>query len=229
MNASFRNPSNLVLGIDEAGRGPALGPLVLAAVALDPVAAGRLTRAGVTDSKKFGAGPKAHAARKHMASLICKIAHHVDLEVCDVATVDAYVARGQLNHLERERARLLIARAPLARRIVADGARLFGSLTKEFPMLEAHDGGEAVHVAVASASILAKIRRDELFGCISDRYAPEFGTIAGAGYVNGGTHAFTNAFKRRRGRFPPEARQSWPWPGRASFLRVASSDRLTHE
>ena len=41
----------ITLGIDEAGRGPAIGPMVVAAVALDTRAAQRLTRAGLRDSK----------------------------------------------------------------------------------------------------------------------------------------------------------------------------------
>ena len=43
----------LILGIDEAGRGPILGPMVMACVALRPRKAAGLTRAGVCDSKKL--------------------------------------------------------------------------------------------------------------------------------------------------------------------------------
>src|SRR5687768_7936280 len=49
----------LTLGIDEAGRGPAIGPMVMAAVVLDTPAARRLTRAGLADSKSYGAGDDA--------------------------------------------------------------------------------------------------------------------------------------------------------------------------
>jgi ribonuclease HII len=52
----------LILGIDEAGRGPVLGPMVMACVAVRPRRAASLTRAGVTDSKAF-AGEGAHEAR----------------------------------------------------------------------------------------------------------------------------------------------------------------------
>ncbi len=210
----------LVLGIDEAGRGPALGPLVMAAVALEPSAARRLTRAGVTDSKRFGAGDKAHQARKQLLSLIESVASWIGYAICDVQTVDEYVARGALNELERERARDLIGRAPAAKRIVADGARMFGPLAAEFSHLEAHDQGESAHAAVAAASICAKVRRDDLFACIAVRYAGAFGPLRGGGYVNPGTAAFTKAYRKRFGALPPEARGSWPWDGNPRLFRV---------
>ncbi|MES1204294.1 MAG: hypothetical protein ABUS79_00015 [Pseudomonadota bacterium] len=204
--------SRLVLGIDEAGRGPALGAMVLAAVALEPAASRRLSRAGVADSKRFGSGPDAHAARCQLATLIEAHATYFSLEVCEVETIDAYVARGALNVLERERAELLVRAAPPCKRIVADGRTLFGPLRTAFPHLEASDRGETKHVAVAAASILAKVRRDTLFAQIVARYEPEFGPIAGGGYVNARTRAFTDAYRARFGALPPEARTSWPWP-----------------
>lgn len=210
----------LVLGLDEAGRGPALGPLVLAAVALDAAAARRLARLGVTDSKRFGAGARAHRERSRLVSVIESCAAFVGVELCDVAAVDAAVTRGQLNALERERARRLLRAAPPARRMLADGARLFGPLEREFPGLRARDGAESLHVAVAAASLVAKVRRDELFACIAARYAREFGPLGGGGYVNAATRAFTQAFRKRHRALPPEARASWPWPPGARPLRV---------
>jgi ribonuclease HII len=204
--------TRLVLGIDEAGRGPALGPMVLAAVALEPVASRRLSRAGVSDSKSFGSGEVAHQQRCEMARLIEAHAAFFSLEVCEVEVIDAYVNRGALNVLERERAELLVRAAPTCKRIVADGKRLFGQLSATFNHLEASDRGEQVHVAVAAASILAKVRRDQLFAEIAARYAADFGPIAGGGYVNAGTRQFTSAYHKRFGTLPPEARHSWPWP-----------------
>ena len=207
-----RAGSNLVLGIDEAGRGPALGAMVLAAVALTPAASRRLSRAGVADSKSFGAGPEAHEARSALARLVEQHATFLAFELCDVETVDAYVVRGALNVLERERAERFIRSAPPCKRIIADGKRLFGALRVIFPHLEAIDRAEEHHVAVAAASICAKVRRDELFACIAARYGHEFGPMGGHGYTNAATRAFTRAYVRKFGRLPPEARQTWPWP-----------------
>jgi ribonuclease HII len=203
----------LVLGIDEAGRGPGLGPMVLAAVALDEAAAQFLALAGVRDSKAFGASAAGQQTRQRLAALIRERAAFASVEICEVADVDAYVARGGLNQLERERARLLIGRAPSCSRIVADGRALFSPLAADFANFEAHDRAESVHVAVAAASVCAKALRDELFAAIAGRYRSEFGVLRGGGYVNRATCAFVAEFARRHGRLPPEARRSWPWHG----------------
>src|SRR5437763_334566 len=55
------SPLRITLGIDEAGRGPSVGPMTMAAVALDSRNAAALTRAGLCDSKSYGAGDEAHA------------------------------------------------------------------------------------------------------------------------------------------------------------------------
>lgn len=212
--------ARLVLGIDEAGRGPALGAMVLAAVALDPNGARRLSRAGVADSKAFGAGPKAHEARAALVALIERTAAWMAIEVCDVEAVDAYTREGKLNVLERERAERLLRRAPDCVRVIADGRTLFGPLRIRFPTLEARDRGEDVHVAVAAASLCAKVRRDELFSCIAKRYEATMGPVAGAGYVNEATRDFARRYVRAHGHLPPEARGSWPWKGTARVRRV---------
>ena len=59
-----------VAGIDEAGRGPVLGPLVVAGVVLRPQRASALTRRGVSVSKEFGAGEDARLKRAELAGHI---------------------------------------------------------------------------------------------------------------------------------------------------------------
>jgi ribonuclease HII len=205
--------TDLVLGIDEAGRGPALGPMVLAAVALDEKAAGLLASQGVRDSKAFGSSIRARRTRAMLKKSVQELASWVGLEVCSVETIDEYVRRRALNLLERERAVRLIERAPVCGRIVADGHGLFSQLASRYPHLEARDRGESFHTAVAAASICAKAQRDSLFDEIAQRYQADFGPLRGGGYVNPRTHAFVAEYVRRHGHLPPEARVSWPWPG----------------
>ncbi len=104
--------------------------------------------------------------------------------------------------------------------MVADGRTLFGALRERHPHLEAHDRGESVHVAVAAATLCAKVRRDELFSCVALRYEPLFGRVGGLGYANAATRAFTRKYLRAFGHLPPEARGSWPWRGNPNLRRV---------
>jgi ribonuclease HII len=216
-----------VLGIDEAGRGPIVGPMVLAAVALRPTAAAALTRAGVADSKRF-AGPDAQEARAALVPVIHAHADHVALRVICVDAIDAACAEQGLNRLEQRVAAELIDEAPPVKRIVCDGARLFAPLTARYAHLESYDEGESRHVAVAAASILAKVRRDELWGAIWARYArlcdlpPE---PQGGGYVNERTRAFLRTVVARLGHRPPEGRTAWPW----TFLSSAKPEQAQQD
>lgn len=209
----------LLVGIDEAGRGPILGPMVLACVALEPDAAASLTERGVTDSKRFGAGDKAHAARQALGEHIRACARHAAVVVIEVAEIDARTRLHELNRLEQEQALALLLGVPAIRdpgtHVAADGARIFAPLREHLPHLVAEDQADANHVAVAAASILAKVARDEAWGAICARYRDEFGDhlqgYAGGGYLNDATRRFLRAYCERYRCVPPEGRQSWPW------------------
>ena len=198
-------------GADEAGRGPILGPMVLAVVGLDTASAISLAKRGVTDSKGFGAGPKARAKRAELAARIVERAPLHAIRVVDASEVDRYTFRGQLNALEREVIHDLLVElgAGPQDRIVCDGANMFRPLQAFFPQLEAVNQGESKHVAVAAASILAKDSRDRAFEEIASRYGRDFGPIRGGGYLNAATRAFLDAYAERHGTMPPEARKSW--------------------
>jgi len=212
----------LTLGLDEAGRGPILGPMVLAVVALKPAAAAALSRAGVADSKRF-AGPDAHNARSALVPLILRHADHVGVRIVDVEEIDAAVAVQGLNRLEQAVGDELISHAPYARRIVCDGERLFSPLMDRYPQLEAHDRGESVHVAVAAASIVAKVRRDECYARTWQRYANLLAldphVPRGGGYLNPATRSFLRGIVEQTRAIPPEGRRSWPWDFVADLLR----------
>lgn len=202
---------NHVYGIDEAGRGPILGPMALAVVVLDDASTAHLTALGVQDSKRFGAGDKAQEARAALALQIQQTAIAFAIELVPVEIIDEHTFRGRLNHLERDVAARLLERltAPRDAFILCDGKRLFNPMRLQYPRLEAHDNGESVHVAVAAASILAKHARDSAFAQIANIYAPQFGKIAGGGYLNAATRRFLDAYANLHGGLPPEARKSW--------------------
>jgi ribonuclease HII len=200
-----------VYGVDEAGRGPILGPMAMAVVVLDRKATTALTKLGVQDSKRFGAGAKAQEQR---AALTAHIHQHAIAWACELVSVqiiDEHTFRGQLNRLEQDVALQLLRQlgAPIEAMIICDGANLFRPLQRHFPRLQAVNDGESHHVAVAAASILAKHARDAAFAEICSRYEPEFGPVAGGGYANAATRRFLDAYAQTRGGLPPEARKSW--------------------
>ncbi|MCW5800810.1 MAG: hypothetical protein KIT31_00240 [Deltaproteobacteria bacterium] len=208
--------SKVTLGVDEAGRGPAIGPMVMAAVALDSKAAAALSRAGLCDSKSYGAGEEAHAIRCDLDRLIrAKAKFVVSIEV-EHTTIDQRVVRGELNVLERELAARMIDQAVgelvAIDRIIADGKRMFAPLCQRYTQFESHDDGESVHASVAAASVVAKVIRDNRFAQIRARYEAELGPIAGGGYANAATRRWLRAYAERHGRLPDEARLSWPHP-----------------
>jgi ribonuclease HII len=205
-------PNRLTLGIDEAGRGPAIGPMVMAAVALDSRSAAVLTRKGLCDSKSYGAGADAHALRCELAAEIRIRAKFVATIEVEHTEIDERVARNELNVLERELAAKLIEQAPAVDRMIADGKRMFAALSGRFDKFESHDRGESVHASVAAASVVAKVLRDERFAQIRRRYEAELGPITGGGYANAATRRWVRAYVERHGRLPDEARRTWPHP-----------------
>ena len=214
--------AELEVGLDEAGRGPILGPMVLACVALDAQAQAALLALGVTDSKRFGAGPKAHAARSALVKEVQARACHIEVAVIEVAEIDARTRRGELNRLEQEVALRLLGSAPPCSRIVADGQRIFAPLGQHYPHLRAENKADQTSVSVAAASLCAKVRRDELWLQICARYKEEFGELlggfAGGGYLNEVTRSFLRAYCARYRCIPPEGRASWPWDFVAELL-----------
>jgi ribonuclease HII len=163
-----------IYGVDEAGRGPLLGPMALAVVLLDAAGSTRLRKLGVQDSKRFGSGPKAQELRSSLAAQIQQHALAHACELVPVEVIDEHTFRGQLNRLEQDVALRLLRRleAPHTAAIICDGANLFRPLQRHYPRLQAVNDGESAHVAVAAASILAKHARDTAFAQICAATTP---------------------------------------------------------
>lgn len=198
-------------GLDEAGRGPILGPMTVALVSLDEKGANALRALGVQDSKRFGSGAKAQQLRAELCVEIRRVAVACFCVEIQADVIDEHCYRGQLNVLEQRTAVQLLVTAGAAEdaHIVADGARIFSCLKRQYPRLVAVDKGESAHIAVAAASIVAKHARDEAFAAIAGRYAATFGPIAGGGYLNAATRRFLEQYEKAHGGLPPEARKSW--------------------
>jgi ribonuclease HII len=154
-----------VAGVDEAGRGPLAGPVVAAAVVLDPA---RLPE-GLDDSKRLGPRRCAALAPAIRAAAVWA------LGIASVAEIDRLNILAA-SHLAMQRA---LAALPVAPGLVLiDGNRLPPGLPCP---AEAVVGGDRRCLSIAAASILAKVARDAIMAEL-DRLWPGYGWARNAGY-----------------------------------------------
>ena len=158
-------PDGLVCGVDEAGRGPLAGPVVAAAVILDPAR----PIAGLNDSKKLSA-----KKRVALAGLIRERALAWAVAEASVEEID------QLNILHASM--LAMQRAVAALQVTPERALIDGNRCPPLAMpAEAVVQGDAKVAAIAAASILAKTVRDEGMLVLHAQY-PHYGFDRHMGY-----------------------------------------------
>ena len=197
----------LELGIDEAGRGPVLGPMVLAGVVVSVEDEQTLHEWGVADSKAFGSSNKAKEKREKLAEQIKKhFAHRVVTLSSD--TVDHYVRNSSLNRLEQETA-LTIISSLKSDRVVLDGKNLFGPIEND--RIKAFNKADKDYISVAAASILAKTERDKQIFELCKPFVDDYGEIGGGGYANKKTLEFVQWYLEKYGSLPPFYRASYQW------------------
>jgi ribonuclease HII len=142
----------LVAGLDEAGRGPLAGPVVAAAVVLDPAKVVR----GLDDSKKLDA-----AAREVLHDRIVERARAWGVGVVEPARID------EINILRASLEAMAIAfaacRAMAGGTVVVAGAIVDGNQRAPLPddvTQKTLIGGDAKSRPIMAASVLAKVVRD---------------------------------------------------------------------
>ena len=164
-----RAERGVAAGVDEAGRGPAAGPVVAAAVVIEPRAAPR----GLDDSKKL---TRAARERLYEALLVC------------AATGRATIGVGASEPEEIDRANILQATMRAMTRAVAqlsvapDVALIDGDRAPRLACrVRTIVSGDALCASIAAASIGAKVIRDRLMEEAHDRW-PAYGFDRHAGY-----------------------------------------------
>ena len=154
-----------IAGVDEVGRGPLAGPVVAAAVVLNP----QDIPDGLNDSKKLTA--------KRRAALETAIRERAEVALAEatVAEIDAHnILRA--SHLAMERA--VAALDPPPDYLLIDGNMIPHGLT--IPA-QAVVKGDAHSVSIAAASIVAKNWRDQLMVDLAQQH-PGYGWETNAGY-----------------------------------------------
>lgn len=160
----------LVAGVDEVGRGPLAGPVVAAAVILDPAR----PIAGLADSKTLSPAVRVRLAREIRTHALC-----FALAAADHDEVDRLnVLEASLLAMRRAVLRLKI----LPGHVIVDGNRLpsFAGVAARYSV-EARIRGDQTVPSVSAASILAKVCRDRLMRRW-DRRFPGYGFASNMGY-----------------------------------------------
>ncbi|MBH5389685.1 ribonuclease HII [Bradyrhizobium diversitatis] len=154
-----------VAGCDEAGRGPLAGPVVAAAVILDPDHIPR----GIDDSKRLTA-----EEREKLFDKICATAQ-VSVAVASPSRIDRdNILRASLWALKRA----VVALPETPRHVFVDGR---DRLDTECDC-EAVIGGDGIVLSIAAASIVAKVTRDRLM-CALAQDCPGYGFEQHKGYA----------------------------------------------
>jgi ribonuclease HII len=156
-----------VAGIDEAGRGACAGPLVVAAVTLNPRR--RSDPAGIADSKSLTAAAReaayeevlAHALAWHVVVIPSSDIDRLGLHVCNVAGMR----------------RALAGLASRPGYVLTDGFPVRGLAVPALAMWK----GDEVAACVAAASIVAKVTRDRIMKDLHQDY-PQYGFSRHKGY-----------------------------------------------
>ena len=196
----------MICGVDEAGKGPVVGPLVVAAVAVNN--ANDIANLGIKDSKQL-----TKSKRKELANLI-KEKFNFAVEIIEPKIVDEYRRRNKLNELNREAFERLISKLNpnVAYVDAADvnenrfGSQIKASLTnkKDTDVISMHKADAKIEV-VAAASIIAKETRENEIGKLKDKIG-DFGS----GYPSDErTIKFLKSFYADNGKWPTGTRESW--------------------
>jgi len=157
--------SELICGVDEVGRGPLAGPVMAAAVILDP----QRPISGLADSKKLS-----EKRREQLYAEICEHALYWSLGRAEVEEID------QINILQASL--LAMQRAVHGLELVPQHALVDGNrLPKLMCSAEAIVKGDTKVACISAASIIAKVTRDREMVLLDAKY-PGYGLARHKGY-----------------------------------------------
>ncbi len=195
-----------IAGIDEAGKGPVIGPMIVCGVLCDESEVKKLEELGVKDSKKLS--PE---RRRELATKIKEFCKYHLIEV-----TPEEIDRNNINDLLRNCYVEIIEKLD-PDLVVVDSPDVKPERLKEFienrtgkKVIAKHKADEEF-VVVSAASIIAKVERDERIEMLKEEYG-DFGS----GYAS---DPKTRKALRRwilEGRIPPIVRKRWRTVGRLS-------------
>jgi len=150
-----------ICGVDEAGRGSMLGPLVIAGISISKSKVNLLKKLGVRDSKKLSP-----TAREHLYKKIIKIVDDYYVVRIPPRIIDKSVSTHSLNHLEAKYMAKVISKLSPSTAFVDScdvNSKRFGKEISELTSntkIRSYHHADSKFITVSAASILAKVSRD---------------------------------------------------------------------
>ena len=166
----------MIAGVDEVGRGALAGPVVAAAVILDPDAP---LPEGLDDSKKLTAAERVRIAEELKETALCYGVGLISPQEIDSTNILIATRRAMCNALGELN--------PCADFLLIDALQL---REVELPQ-RAIIRGDSISASIAAASVIAKTYRDALMRDYHDIY-PQYGFASHVGY---GTRAHLEALR----------------------------------
>jgi len=199
--------SRMILGVDEAGRGCVIGPLVICGVLASEETIERFKEIKVRDSKQLS-----RKKREQLGPEIVSLAEDFMLIRISPVEIDEWLGVPGLNSLEaRKTAEIISHLKPLVAYIDAPGkgargyARLINSAIHCETQVIAENFADRNYPVVSAASILAKVHRDKVIRELHIEYG-DFGS----GYPSDKkTREFLTQYYHREGKFPDIVRTGW--------------------
>lgn len=195
-----------VLGIDEAGRGAVIGPLIVAGVLAEETELGHLRALGAQDSKRV--------PRPRRRGILCRIAREgypvramviraKEVDACNLTELELSAAAHLIRKLSPDR--VVIDTPVVPRAIPRFLSRLSDLSGCETSRLSAFAGADRAHPAVGAASLAAKVTRDAFVLFLREKFG-DFGW----GYPGEEKAArFLGEWFQSHGELPPICRTRW--------------------
>ena len=194
-----------ICGIDDAGRGPMLGPLVIAGISLDKKKLRKLTALGVKDSKKLS--PK---LRESLYKKIIDIVDDYYVAKISPRSIDASVKKHCLNGLEAKYMAKVVSKLNPNISYVDScdvNPKRFGKIISQLSdnhKIKSYHRADSRFAVVSAASILAKVTRDRAIARLRKEHD------LGSGYPSDSvTVKFVTKFYKKNHEMPSFVRKSW--------------------
>ncbi len=172
----------LILGIDESGRGPVIGPLVIVGVLATEAQIQKMAEMGVKDSKLLTPVQRERRAEKILQTITDYKTIVVNPDEID-EIVNESTKLNNLNWLEADKSAEIINELKPETVVIDCPSPICHKYTsyirdrlKVKPNMIVEHKADANHVIVGAASIIAKVTRDELIQEIKKKHKVEFGS-----------------------------------------------------